>query len=123
MSFRHAVLLCAAALIPQFALAGNAPSIAHGAPLMSKQSVQKTPAPVAQEIGLVDGLFDFCAKVDPADKAQLERKRKQMLPKLSEDRLQAVRHGAEYHAAYGMVQSVFQGLSNPDAVRNCSAIR
>ena len=46
-----------------------------------------------------------------------------MLPKMSEDKLEAVRHRAEYHAAYGMVQSVFQGLSKPDAVRNCSAIR
>ena len=67
------MLLCAAALIPQFALAANAPSIAHGVPLMSKQSMDKTPTSVAQEIGLVEGVVDFCSKVDPADKAQFER--------------------------------------------------
>jgi hypothetical protein len=123
MSIRHAVLLCAAALIPQFALAANAPSIAHGAPLMSKQSTDKTPIPVVQQMGLIEGLVNFCSGVDPADKAQFERKRKQMLPKMSEDKLEALRHRAEYHAAYGMVQTVFQGLAKPDAVSDCSAIR
>jgi hypothetical protein len=122
MSFRHAVLLCAVALIPQFALAGNPPA-AYGPPLKSRPTTPQTPAPVVQQIGMVESVINFCAKVDPADKAQFERKGKQMLPKMSEDSLEAVRRRTEYHAAYNLIQTVLQGLSKPDATRNCLAIR
>ena len=72
---------------------------------------------------MVEGVVDFCIKADPSDKKQIERVAKQMLPKMSEDELQAVRHSADYHAAYGFIQSILQGLSTADTVRNCSAIR
>ena len=57
MSFRYAVLLCAAALIPQFALAG-APSTAYGAPLKSRPTTEQIPTPVVQEVGLVEAVVD-----------------------------------------------------------------
>ena len=123
MSFRHTVLLCAVALIPQFALAGNPPPNTHGGPVITQSIKPKTSAPTAQEIGLVESVINFCAKVDPADKAQFERKGKQMLPKMSEDSLEAVRRRAEYHAAYNLIQTVLQGLSKTDATRNCLAIQ
>jgi hypothetical protein len=121
MSFRHTVLLCAVALIPQFALAGNPPA-AYGPALKSRPTTPQTPAAVVQEIGMVESVIHFCVKVDPADKAQFERKGKQMLPKMSEDGLEAARRRAEYHAAYDFIQNVLQGLSKADATRNCLAI-
>ena len=123
MSFRHTVLLCAVALLPQFALAGNPPPTAHGAPLISRPAKAQTPAPIVQEYGLVESVVDFCSKVDPANKKAYEHKGKQMLPKMSEDNLEAVRHRADYHTAYQFIQSVLKGLSKPDATRNCLAIR
>ena len=104
MRFRYTVSLCAAALIPHFASA-------------------RTPTAIAQEIGVVDAVVDFCSKVDPTDKDQFERKGKQVLPKMSEDSLERARRSADYHAAYVSMQSVLQGLSKPDAVRDCAATR
>jgi hypothetical protein len=46
----------------------------------------------------------------------------QMLPKMSQDSLEAARRSSEYHAARGFLQPVLEGLSKPDAVRNCLAI-
>ena len=122
MSFRHAVLLCAAALIPQFALAGT-PSTAYGPPLKSRPTTEQVPTAVVQEVGLVEAVVDFCSKADPADRKQFERKGKQMLPKLSDDSLERIRRRAEYHTAYQFLQSVLQSLSKADAERNCLAIR
>ena len=122
MSFRHVVLLCTAALISQFALA-TPPPPAHGAPLTSRPDKARISAATAQQIGLVEAVVDFCSKADPKDKGQIERKAKELLPKMSEDSLEAVRHRAEYHSAYGLIQNVLQGLSKSDAVRNCAAVR
>lgn len=122
MSFRHTVLLCAAALISQFALAAT-PPIAHGAPLKSRPTTNPIPTPVVQEVGVVEAVVDFCSKADPADKKQFERKGEQMLPKLSDDSLERIRRLPEYHTAYQFLQSVLQSLSKADAERNCLAIR
>ena len=122
MSFRHTVLLCAAALISQFALAATPPA-AHGPPSMSRPTTNQVPTPVVQQVGLVEAVVDFCSKADPADKKLFERKGKQMLPKLSEDSLEKIRRRAEYRTAYQFLQSVLQSLSKADAKRNCLAIR
>jgi len=126
MSFRHTVSLCAAALaaalISQFALAGSPPA-ASGPLLKSRPTTEQVPTPVVQEIGLVEGVVDFCTKADPADKAQIERKAKELLPKMSEDKLEAVRRRTEYHAGYGFIQTILKGLTKSDATRNCAAIR
>jgi hypothetical protein len=122
MSFRHTLLMCAAALISQFALAATPPT-AHGAPLMSRPTTNQIPTPVVQQVGLVEAVVEFCSKVDPADKKLFERKGKQMLPKLSEDSLERIRRRAEYHTAYQFIQSVLQTLSKTDAEHNCLAIR
>ncbi|HWJ35192.1 MAG TPA: hypothetical protein VNR70_07995 [Steroidobacteraceae bacterium] len=71
---------------------------------------------------MVQAVVDFCSKVYPKDKGQFERKGKQALPKMSEERVEAARRKADYHAAYGFMESVLQGLSTPDAAHNCSAI-
>jgi hypothetical protein len=122
MSFRHQVLLCAAALIPLFALAAP-PTPAHGAPLPSRPPQQQISTAIAQQIGMVEAVVDFCSKADPADKGRVQRKAKELLPKLSEDRLEAVRHRSDYHSAYEFIHSVLEGLSKADAVRNCAAVQ
>jgi hypothetical protein len=122
MRFRHAAFICATALISQFALAAP-PQTAHGAPLASHSHPEKIPTPIVQEMGVVEAVVEFCSKVEPKDKEQLERKARELLPKMSEDAREAARHTSEYHTAFGLVQSILQGLSKPDAERNCLAVR
>lgn len=118
----HIVLMCATALISQFALAAP-PQTAHGAPMASHSHPEKIPTPIVQEIGVVDAVVEFCSKVEPKDKEQLERKAKEILPKMSEEAREAARHTGEYHTAHGLAQSILEGLSKPDAERNCLAVR
>ena len=121
MRFRHTGLWCTAVLISQFALAAP-PLPAHRGPPTSRPEKARISAATAQQIGLVEAVVDFCSKADPKDKGQIERKAKELLPKMSEDTLEAVRHRADYRSAYGFIQNVLQGLSKSDAVRNCAAI-
>jgi hypothetical protein len=118
MKFHHTVLLLSAALLPCFALAGGRGP--HKAPprLAQQANLQR----IAQDVGLVDAVVEFCSKVEPMDKAQFERKGRQMLPRMSQDSLEAARRSSEYHAARGFLQPVLEGLSTPDAVHNCLAV-
>jgi hypothetical protein len=123
MKYRYAALLSAAVLIPHFALAGDAEASANEFPRISHSAPARSRAPIAQDLGAVQAVVEFCSKLDPEDKRQFERQGKQAAPKISEDGAEAARRSADYHAAHGFVASVLRGLSAPDAARGCSGIR
>lgn len=98
MRFR-AVLGCfAMALLPQLALAARPPG----------------------ELGALQAVFSFCAKADPAERANYDRQADSLFRGLTPQQIAAVRQTAEYKRGYRMLAGILPGAKDP--VLACQAI-
>jgi len=100
MKVRHLVCWSALAALPQLALAADPPG----------------------ELGALQAVYDFCAKVDPAQSKDFGNQAGLLFKGLTQRQINAIRGGAEYHRGYQMLTGILPELQKSDAVQGCQAI-
>ena len=98
MRFRAVFLYVAVAFLPQLALAATPPG----------------------EVGALQAVFDFCAKVDPSQRVDFDRQAKLLFTGLTAAQITAMRQSSEYKRGYHMLAGVLPGVNQP--VQACHAI-
>jgi hypothetical protein len=102
MKVPAALLLCAAALIPQVSLAD---------------------APHTQlEFGMTQAVFDFCSKADPVFEGRLGLKSKALRGNLSDHDRDDLRNNVEFKRGYGIMESLLDKVRKADARRGCEEL-
>src|ERR1700675_944651 len=100
MKVPAALLLCAAALIPQVSLAD---------------------APHTQlEVGMMQAVFDFCSKSDPADGQRFVLKGKALPGNASDHDRDELRKNVDFKRGYGFMESLLAKVRKADAARGCA---
>jgi hypothetical protein len=102
MQYRRIAFLCllAASALPTLAQAAASP----------------------QTLGMEQGVFDFCSRVDPDDDRSFDRQAKLLWKGMSQDGIEHIRDSQGYSAGYKMILSIMGELSKSDAVRGCKVI-
>ena len=102
MKVPAALLICAAALIPQVSLAD---------------------APHTQlEVGMMQGVFDFCSKSAPKNDHRFALKSKELLGNLSDHDRDDIRQNVDFKRGYAMVGSLLAKVPKADAARGCAEL-
>jgi hypothetical protein len=104
MQYRHVAFLCLLA-------ASALPTLAHAQSAASPQT-----------LGMEQGVFDFCSRVDPDGDRSFDRQAKLLWKGMSQDGIEHVRDSQGYKAGYKLMLSVLGELSKSDAVQGCRAI-
>jgi hypothetical protein len=102
MNVRAAVLLCAAALIPQVTLA-DAPH-------------------TTLEVGMMQAVFDFCSKADPKNDRRFDQKARALLGNLNDHDRHDSRNDVEFQRGYKIMRSLLDNVRKADAVRGCAEL-
>jgi hypothetical protein len=102
MKFPAALLLCAAALIPQVSLA-DAPH---------------TP----MEVGMMQAVFDFCSKSDPTNDRRFGQKATALLGNLSDHDRDDLHNNMDFQRGYGIMASLLDKVRKADAVQGCAEL-
>jgi hypothetical protein len=100
MKVRHLVCWCAAAALPQLALAAHPPG----------------------ELGALQAVFDFCTKVDPAQQKAFDLQAKAEYHGLTPNQIAAIVNGSEYKRGYSLLSSSLPTLNASDATSGCAAL-
>jgi hypothetical protein len=100
MRFRAGLLWMALTCLPQLSLAANPPG----------------------EVGALQAVYDFCAKVDPSESKDFERSADSLVRGLSPAQVAALRQSAEYKRGYHMLAGILPEIKGNDAVLACQAI-
>jgi hypothetical protein len=100
MRFQAVIGCLAIGLLPQLGLAAEPPG----------------------EVGALQAVYDFCAKVDPSEAKNFEKRADSLVRGLSPAQVAHLRQGAEYKRGYHMLASVLPELKGNDAVVACQAI-
>jgi hypothetical protein len=98
MRLRAVFLYVAVAFLPQLALAATPPG----------------------EMGALQAVFDFCAKVDPSQRLDFDRQAKLLVKSLTAAQIAAMRQSSEYKRGYQMLAGILPGVNQP--VEACHAI-
>jgi hypothetical protein len=102
MKFPAALLLCAAALIPQVSLAD---------------------APHTQtEVGMMQAVFDFCSKSDPVNDRRFALKSKELLDNLSDRDRDDLRNNVDFKRGYEIMGSLLGKVRKADAAKGCAEL-
>ena len=102
MKVPAALLICAAALIPQVSLAD---------------------APHTQlEVGMMQAVFDFCSKSDPVNERRFALKFKELLGNLSDHDRDDLSKNVDFKRGYAMVGSLLAKVRKADAARSCAEL-
>ncbi len=100
MRFRAVVGCFVIALLPQLALAARPPG----------------------EVGALQAVFEFCAKVDPAESKDYDKQADALFEGLTPRQIASLRRGAEYHRGYQLLAGTLPAFKGQDAVLACQAI-
>jgi hypothetical protein len=100
MKVRHFVCWCTVAALPQLALAAKPPG----------------------QLGALQAVFDFCSKVDPAQRAAFDVEAKAEIRGLTPNQITAIRNGSEYKRGYNLLSSSLPTLTASDAMSGCAAL-
>jgi hypothetical protein len=100
MRFRAGLLWLALTCVPQLALAANPPG----------------------EVGAFQAVFEFCTKVDPAERQAYDKQAASLFSGLTPRQIASVRQSPEYKRGYHMLAGVLPELKGNDAVLACQAI-
>ena len=92
--------LCAAAMLSQFALAGE-PSVS------------------APALGTIEATLDFCARVNPKAAEQYWQQAKALLQGVSDKTAAEIRKSDEYRQAYDSTAEMIAKVPEQDALRTC----
>jgi hypothetical protein len=106
MKASRILLLCAAVALPRLVLAANSPP---------------SSPPGAQWLGTVEGILDFCVKVDPKDASAFRVLKKNTSAGLSEHDLAGVRGTREYKDSLHMISDELAKVSPQSAAQTCAA--
>jgi hypothetical protein len=106
MKASRILLLCAAVALPRLVLAANSPP---------------SSPPGAQWLGTVEGILDFCVKVDPKDASAFQVLKKNTRGGLSERDLAGVRGTREYKDALRTISDDLAKVSPQGAAQSCAA--
>jgi len=100
MRFPAVITCLALGLLPQLGLAAEPPG----------------------EAGALQAVYDYCARVDPTQAKNFEKRADSLVRGLSPTQAAALRAGSEYKRGYHMLASVLPELKGNDAVVACQAI-
>jgi len=100
VKLRVAVLLCAAALIPQLALA-DAPH-------------------TRLEVGMMQAVFDFCSKADPKNDKRFDQKARALLGNRNDHDRDDSQNDVEFKRGYQIMESLLDKVRKADAVKGCA---
>jgi hypothetical protein len=98
MKFRAGLLWMALTCLPQLALAARPPG----------------------EVGALQAVYDFCAKIDPSQRGDFDRQADSLFRGLTAAEIAAMRHSGEYKRGYQMLAGILPGVNQP--VQACHAI-
>ena len=102
MKFPAALLLCAAAMIPQVSLA-DAPH---------------TPL----EVGMMKAVFDFCSKSEPEHDRRFDEKARELLGNLSDHDRDDSHKNVDFQRGYQIMESLLVKVRKADAARGCAEL-
>ena len=102
MKIPAALLLCAAALIPQ----------------VSPADVPHT----QMEAGIMLAVFDFCSKSDPKNDRRFDQKARALLGNLSDHDRDDARNNVDFQRGYRIMESLLDKVHKTDAVRGCAEL-
>ena len=102
MKFPGALLLCAAAMIPQVSLA-DAPH-------------------TLLEVGMMKAVFDFCSKSEPEHDRRFDEKARELLGNLSDHDRDDSSKDVDFQRGYQIMESLLDKVRKADAVRGCAEL-
>ena len=100
MKFRHIVIWAAAAALPQLTLAADSPI----------------------ELGALHAVFDFCAKIDPAQSNSFNGQAESLFNGLGRPQVTALLENSAYKQGYENLTKSLRELPHGEAVPACRAI-
>jgi hypothetical protein len=100
MRFRAVIGCFAIALLPQLALAASPPG----------------------EVGALQAVFEFCTRVDPAERQDYHQQADSLFKGLTPRQIASVRQSPEYQRGYHLLAGILPEIKGKDAVLACQAI-
>jgi hypothetical protein len=100
MRFRAGLLWVALTCLPQFALAARPPG----------------------EVGALQAVFAFCAKVDSTERAAYDRQADSLFKGLTPRQIASLRQSTEYKRGYQTLAGILPEIKGNEAVVACQAI-
>jgi hypothetical protein len=78
------------------------------------------PAPDAKSLATIEAILEHCAKVDPADAANYQKRVQLVTQGAGEETLAKARKTDEYLEAHDLTVESLAGVKEPDAKKICS---